>query len=435
MKPITRLAAALPPGTQMVAGGTVVLGAASYLHLAVAGHSLTTQAMAGVSVLWTIVMSVGIGLFFPIEQELTRIVAARTVRGEGSAPVLRRALLLTGGILAVVVGLLAVFAGPLARLLFHGDRQLVAALAGAFVTMAFCYLSRGLLAGLGLFTAYGTQLAVDGVLRIVLAFGCSLAGLHSALAFSLILTLAPLVSLAATLPAALRAAGRPGPPIAWPELVGGLGLLICSTLLAQWMVSAAVLSIQLLEPSQVDLVAALLSALVLARVPIFVFGALQASLLSGLAGAAAEGRHEAFRRMLRKACLAVAALSALIGLPAVVLGPWLIHLLFAAPRVLTRLDFLWLVLGTFGYLLGMVLGQALIVRHRHRAQLLSWVLGSAVLAAVTLAPGPIATRVCLAFAAGPAATALAMLWALRRPVTPGPAAGAPGTAAEAIRTS
>ncbi|MFB7261833.1 hypothetical protein ACFCXH_06670, partial [Streptomyces nojiriensis] len=84
MNPIAKLLKALPPGTAMVAGGTAVLGAASYIHLAVAGHSLSEADKAGVSVLWTLVMSVGIGLFFPIEQELTRIVAARVVRGEGA---------------------------------------------------------------------------------------------------------------------------------------------------------------------------------------------------------------------------------------------------------------------------------------------------------------------------------------------------------------
>ncbi|MCX5273140.1 hypothetical protein [Streptomyces virginiae] len=110
-----------PPGTAMVAGGTAVLGAASSIHLAVAGHSLDKVDMAGVSMLWTLVMSVGIGLFIPIEQELTRIVAARAVRGEGAAPVLRKAGLLTAG----------------------------------------------------------SQLAVDGGLRIVPAFGCAVAGLHS----------------------------------------------------------------------------------------------------------------------------------------------------------------------------------------------------------------------------------------------------------------
>ncbi|MGE7432337.1 hypothetical protein [Kitasatospora sp. NPDC001175] len=421
------LRGALPPGTQAVAAGTVVLGGASYLHLALAGHSLPTRDMAGVSVLWTILMSVGIGLFFPIEQELTRIVAARAVRGQGAGPVLRRAALLTTGVLVPVLGLMAAAARPLAGLLFHGDRALLAALGAAFAAMACCYLTRGILAGLGRFGAYGTQLGLDGSLRVLLAVGLAVAGPHSALAFSLVLTAAPLLALLATLPVTVRAA-RPGPPIGWSRLLGGLGLLICSTLLAQWMVSAAVVSVQLLDAADVDLIAALLSALVLARVPIFVFGALQASLLSGLASWAAQGQHAAFTALLRRAALAVALLALALGLPALALGPWLIRLLFAAPSVLTRADFLWLALGTFCYLLAMVLGQGLIVLHRHRVQLACWALGTAVLVAVTLLPGGLATLVCLAYAAGTAATVAGMLLGLlRRP-------GAPERAGEAPRT-
>ncbi|WP_063772045.1 polysaccharide biosynthesis protein [Kitasatospora mediocidica] len=436
MNPLAKLLKALPPGTQVVAGGTVVLGAASYLHIAAAGHSLSKQDMAGVSLLWTLVMSVGIGLFFPIEQELTRIVAARAVRGEGAAPVLRRAALLTAGILVVVLGLIGAFAHLIADRLFSGDMQLVVALGGAFVGMALCYVTRGILAGLGRFTAYGVQLAIDGGLRIVLAVGCALAGVHSALAFSLILSVAPLVALACTLPTTLKAA-LPGAPIAWSELVRGLGLLICSTLLAQVVVNAAVVSTKLLAPTQVALVAALLSALVLARVPLFVFGSLQASLLSGLSSSAAAGDHPGFVRMLRKTGVVVLVLGLSGGVPAALLGPWLIQVLFKSANVLSHLDFLWLAAGTTCYMLAMVLGQALMVLHRHRSQLLAWVLAVAVLVGVTLLPGDIATRVSAAFAAGSLVAAAAMvIMLLRSPAVRGaqqPSQEAPSPQPQAAR--
>ncbi|MFJ7587208.1 hypothetical protein ACIQZO_07395 [Streptomyces sp. NPDC097617] len=413
MNPISKLLKALPPGTAMVAGGTAVLGAASYIHLAVAGHSLSEADKAGVSVLWTLVMSVGIGLFFPIEQELTRIVAARAVRGEGAAPVLKKAGLLTAGILAAVLGALALFAGPVADRLFHGDRQLVAVLGAAFAGMALCYLTRGILAGTGRFTAYGSQLAVDGGLRIVLAFAFALAGLHSALAFSLILVVAPFIALLVTL-APTRGAARPGGPMATRELVRGLGPLTASTLLAQVVVNAAVMSAQLLEPTRTELIAGLLSALVLARVPLFVFGSLQASLLSGLSTVVAGGDDQGFARMLRKACLVVLGLGVVGGVPAVLIGPSLIEVLFgAAPGQLGRLDFLWFAIGTTCYMLAMVLGQAQMVLHKHRAQLACWAFGTAVLLGITLVPGDIALRVGLGYAIGSLATAAAMLLTLR----------------------
>ncbi|MEV4556566.1 hypothetical protein AB0K51_06160 [Kitasatospora sp. NPDC049285] len=407
-----KLATALPPGTVAVAGGTVVLGAASYVHLGVAGHSLSTDAMANVSVLWTIVMSVGIGVFFPIEQELTRIVAARAVDGHGATPVLRRAGALTAAILGATLLALGLAADPLADALFHGDRSLVAALGGAFTGMALCYLTRGILAGLGRFGAYGTQLAVDGGLRIVLAAGCMVAGLHSALAFSLVLAVAPVVAVLVTLPPLVRGL-RPGGVIGWRELSGGLGLLICSTLLSQVVVNAAVMSTKLLAPTDSVLIAALLNALVLARVPLFVFGSLQASLLNGLSAAFAAGDRAAFSAMLRKIGLVVGALGVAGGIPATMLGPWLIQVLFGAKPVLGHLDFFLLSLGTVAYMFAMVLGQALMVFHRHHLQLLCWAVGTAVLVGVTFVPGDVATRVILAYALGSLATVLGMLTALR----------------------
>ncbi|MER5871612.1 hypothetical protein [Streptomyces sp. NPDC002044] len=407
-----KLTAALPPGTAAVAGGTVVLGAASYVHLGVAGHSLSEDAMANVSVLWTIVMSVGIGLFFPIEQELTRIVSARVVQGKGAGPVLRRAAWLTAAVLGVTLLVLGLAAAPIADLLFGGDRELVAALGGAFTGMAACYLTRGLLAGLGRFPAYGTQLAVDGGLRIALAFGCALLGLHSALAFSLVLAVAPVVATLVTLPALLRATG-PGEQIAWRELCGGLGLLVCATLLSQVVVNAAVMSTKLLAPADSVLIGALLNALVLARVPLFVFGSLQASLLNGLSAAFTAGDRAAFWAMLRRIGKVVGLLGLVGGVPATVLGPWLIEVLFDAKPRLGCFEFFLMSAGTVAYMLAMVLGQALMVFKRHNLQLLCWAGGTAVLLAVTFVPGDVAMRVIVAYALGSVATVLGMLAALR----------------------
>ncbi|MER5764148.1 hypothetical protein [Streptomyces sp. NPDC002082] len=409
---LSKISAALPPGTVAVAGGTVVLGAASYVHLGVAGHSLSTEAMANVSVLWTIVMAIGLGIFFPIEQELTRIVAARAVDGHGAAPVLRRATLLTAAILGATLLVLTAAAGPLADLLFHGDRALVAALGGAFTGMAVCYLTRGVLAGLGRFGAYGTQLAIDGGLRIVLAFGCAVVLPDSALAFSLVLALAPIIAALVTLPALLRVV-EPGEEIAWRELTSGLGLLICSTLLSQVVVNAAVMSTKLLAPTDSVLIAALLNALVLARVPLFVFGSLQASLLNGLSAAFQAGDRAAFSAMLRRIGMVVGALGLLGGIPATVLGPWLIGVLFGAKPALGCFDFFLLSAGTVAYMFAMVLGQALMVFKRHNLQLLCWAIGTAVLVGVTFAPGDVALRVILAYALGSVATVVAMLTALR----------------------
>ena len=78
----------------------------------------------------------------------------------------------------------------------------------------------------------------------------------------------------------------------------GLGLLIVTMLLAQLVVNMAVINVKLLSPGDPAVVGALLAAMVLARVPLFVFASLQASLLPGLAGAIAAGDTGRFRRLV-----------------------------------------------------------------------------------------------------------------------------------------
>ncbi|WP_329381233.1 hypothetical protein OG625_16905 [Streptomyces sp. NBC_01351] len=417
--PLARIASTLPPGTMLVISGTVVLGAASYVHLMAAGHSLDTEGMAALSVLWTILMSVGIGLFFPVEQELTRIVAAHRVAGTGVSGVVRR---LAGLTLGVVVLLSAGvwWATPLlADTFFYGHTEMVGTLVLAFAAMALSNICRGILAGLGRFAPFGWQLAIDGLLRIGLAGAFALAGIRSPLAFALILVVAPLVAALVTSGPVLRGLGT-GPAPRWQVLLGGLGPLIVSTLLSQVVVNAAVVSTKLLAPTEGALVAGLLNAIVLARVPLFVFGSLQASLLSGLSSTAAAGDRDGFSKLLGRTSLVVTALGLAGGVPATLLGPWLIQVLFKAEEGLGYAAFFWISAGTLFYMLAMVLGQALLVLHKHRLQLLGWTVATVVLIVVTLIPGDVATRVCLAYTLSSLTAVIGMavpLWLsfLRRP--------------------
>lgn len=399
MSLLDRITTALPQGTAFVGAGTAVLGVASYVHLAAAGHSLAVDDMASFSVLWTVVFSIGLGLFFPVEQEITRIVAGRAVRGDGALPVLRRGALLSLGLLAVVLIPLALFAHRLADVFFHGNTSLVLALGGAFTALAIAYVTRGVLAGLGRFQAYGTQLGLDGLLRVVLSGGLAVAGVHSAFAFAAVLTVAPLLAVLATIGPVFQGS-RQGPPAHWRDLIEHLGLLVGSTLLAQLLVNIAVISTKLISTDNDALVAALLSALVLARVPLFVFGAFQVSLLAGLSSAAAEGDTQGYRQLLLRAVSATGGLGVAGGIGAVALGPALLPAVFGAPDVLNAIDFAWLSLGTTLYMLAMVLGQALLTSGGARMQLMAWITGTAVLVAVTLSSLPLRTRVEVAYTAG-----------------------------------
>jgi O-antigen/teichoic acid export membrane protein len=310
----------------------------------------------------------------------------------------RRGTVLAGGVLLIVVVPALAAAGPLADRLFGGDIGIVYDLCGGFFGLAVVSVGRGVLAGLGRFGSYGAQLGIDGSMRIVLSVALALAHVHSPTAYGLILTAAPLFSAVCTVRPTLRGL-RPGSPIPWSVMCRGLGMLIGSSLLAQTVVNVAVIDVDLLAPGRPAVVGALLAAMILARVPIFVFASLQAALLPGLASAAAAGDFRRFRWLLGRATAAVAALGIAGGVLAAVVGPWLGPVLFGVQHVLHWSDFGLLAFGTTCYMLALVLGQGALALNRHRDQLLSWVVGGVVLAVVTFLPGEVSLRVEFAYAA------------------------------------
>ncbi|MET8466106.1 lipopolysaccharide biosynthesis protein, partial [Micromonospora zamorensis] len=212
-----------------------------------------------------------------------------------------------------------------------------------------------------------------------------------------------------------------GPPVAWATLLRGLGLLTASSLLSQVVVNVGVINLQLLAPSDTAAAGALLSALVLVRIPLFVFGSMQASLLPGLATTATTGDQAGFYSLLRRAVGIVTALGLTGAVGAVLLGPWLVGVLFDAPGVLGHGDFAWLAAATLAYLWAMVLGQALLALDRHRAQALAWTVGVAALIIVTLLPAPVILRVELAYTIGSVIVAATMAVLLRGGVRRPPA--------------
>ncbi len=419
-----RLLRLVPPGTLAVGAGLAVLGLASYVHLAVAGHRLTEANYSSLSVLWSIVFTLGIGVFLPVEQEMARVVALRRSQGLPPGPVLARGAGIAAGVLAIMTVVVLATSQVLADRLFAGDRTMVWVLLGSLAAMAIAYTTRGVLSGLQLFPWYGGQLGIDGGLRILMVAVLGLAGVTSPLWYGSVLVIAPLAGVLLTLPPVLRAVGG-GAAVAWTALLRGLGLLTVSSLLSQVVVNVGVINVRLLDASDVATAGALLSALVLVRIPLFVFASLQASLLPGLATSAATGDLHGFHNLLRRALGIVTALGVLGALGAVALGPWLVGVLFDAAGVLGHDDFAWLSLATLAYLWAMVLGQALLALGRHRGQALAWSVGVAALIVVTITPQPVALRVELAYAVGSVVVAATMALLLRGTSRPTPTPARP----------
>ena len=248
MRAVRRLVGVLPPGTLAVGAGLGVLGAAAYVHLAVAGHALDPADMSSVSVLWSIVFAVGPGLFLPIEQEVSPDRRRPPGAGQAPGPVLRRGATLAAVILLALLTALLAGSGPVADRLFAGDRSLVWVLAGALGGLALAHTARGVLGGLGHFGWYGAQLGVDGALRIAMAGALGAFGVG----VECLVRPGPRPRSdrvgAVTLAGPARPRRRPAGRLA--ELCRGLGLLVVSALLAQVVVNVAVVNVRLLDPGR-----------------------------------------------------------------------------------------------------------------------------------------------------------------------------------------
>ncbi|MGH3734366.1 MAG: polysaccharide biosynthesis protein [Micromonosporaceae bacterium] len=420
-EPVRRLFAALPAGTAIVGAGLAILGVAAYVYLAIAGHALDAQGYGDLAVLWMIVFSVGPGLFFPLEQELSRLVAGRRAQGLGVRPIAVRISVVGAAILAALLVATVVLRRPLADALFEGRASLVDVLVVNLAALTAAHLSRGLLSGHGEFGRYGAQLAADGLLRCGLAAVLAGAGVHDAVWYGLALAVAPLLAVLVTLNRTVLLPA-PGPSVPYAEVTAGMGLLVASSTLWLALVNAGVVSARLLStPAEAGLAGALLSGVVLARIPLFAFSSVQASLLPALSGAAATGDRTGFRRLLARTTVAVTALGVAGAAVCIAIGPWLVRTLFDAGSVLSRGDFAWLTIATTIYMVATVLGQAGLALSGHRDQALGWAAGFGSLLLVTLLPGSILMRVELAFLVGSAVAAVVLAVQLVRRIRQWPA--------------
>jgi len=404
---------ALPRGAVPVGGGLMVLGLTSYAFLAVAARNLSPQSFATLSVLWVLVYTVGPGLFLPLEQEIGRALADRWARGMGSGPLLRRAALLG----LVVLGILfaaTMIAGPaLIAHLFDGSGLLLGGLLLSLLGLWGAHCSRGAFAGSGNFARYGTQLAVEGGSRLIGCLVLAAAAVHSAGAYGLVVGGAFVVSVAATAPA-LRGLAAPGPDARWEELTGALGWLAAGSVLSQALVNAGPVAVKLLATgAQAAAAGQLLAGLVLARLPLFLFAAVQAALLPRLAALLAAGRTDLFRQGVRRLLLAVTLLAVGMTITMAALGPALLHLLFGNRFRLGAAELSLLSAATGLYLAAGVLGNALLALQRFRAAAGGWAIGIAVLVVVIATPASLFARVERGFLLGCAGAVIALAVLLR----------------------
>jgi O-antigen/teichoic acid export membrane protein len=404
--------------------GLGVLAGTSYVTLVLAGRLLGAASFAGISVLYVLVSSFATGMFLPVEQEIAR----RRGYERGSAtfdPSLVRRAVVVSLVAAIAICLLAVAARPVSLRLLGGNWNLLGALCVALPGYACCFVSRGVFAGSRELGRYGLQLGVEGSFRLAGMVCLVVVGVHSVAAVGWLFGAAPWIALAASL--AGWAAHRPGARVSivpGGPLLSALGLLLISSLAAQLLVNAGPVIIQLLAtPAERAQAGAFLAALVLVRIPVFLFTAVQPSFLPAMATHSAVDQKADFVRLTRRVLTICLVLTVVSTVAAAALGPMLIRLLFGFRDGVGAVTFLAMGVSVGLYLVAMIFAQALLGRGMHAWTTVGWLIGLAAMLAGTLLPGSAVGRATTGFLLGAVAAAstyaVLLAIALRRWPSPG----------------
>jgi O-antigen/teichoic acid export membrane protein len=398
----------LPEGTFSVGVGLVANGIGAYAFTMLAARGLGEEEFSSLAVLWAAVFLAAPGLFLPFEQEVSRTVAARRARGEGASAVVRQAATL-GALLLGAVGAATLVASPWIYDLFF-DEQVLLLVGFLLALVGYCaaHLVRGVLAGHGRFDAYALYFGTEGALRVVVGVVFLAVGVAAAGPYGLTVGLVPWVAVAVAL-SRQREVLQPGPRTRTGELTASLGALLAGSLLTALLLNAGPLAIEVLASADESAEAGrFLAGLLIARVPLFLFQAVQASLLPKLALLAGGHRWREFNAALRKLLVAVGALGAVATVVAWSIGPTVVRLTFGEAYVLGNRDLGLLAVSSSVFMLAVALGQSLIALASPARMAIGWAAGVMVFTVVTALGDDLYLRVELGLVAGTATVAAAL---------------------------
>ena len=366
--------APFPEGTLPVGFALLIAGVATYAFFRVGTRALGgDEEFAPISALWFATFSLAPGFFLPLEQELGRALAHRRANGQGGQPVVRRVMLLGAMLAGVVLLAIAVASPAIADHYFDGDWFMLVALAVAFLAYAPAHLARGICSGTGRFRDYAIIMGSDGVVRIVLCVALAAIGVTAAGPYGLAVGLAPLFAVG-IITGRGHLKTQPGPESTWNEVTPNLGWLLIGSVFGAALLNAGVVAAKLLaEDHERELVTQFAYGVLLARIPLFMFQAVQAALLPRLSRLAARNELVEFRSGLRTLTFIVVAVGVVGTTGAFILGPFVIERFYGAE--LSGRTLAMLALSSACYMLALATAQAVIALRGHALVALGWAIG------------------------------------------------------------
>ena len=361
---------ALPEGTVTVGIGLFIAGISTYVFFKIGQQALGQDGFKPIVAMWFIAFILTPGFFLPIEQEVSRAIAHRRALGQGGFPVIKRIAPLAAIILLTLMVVIAIFSSMISSNLFEGYGIVTFCLVLTLVSYVPMHLARGICSGTGQFGAYGIIMGADGAVRVI---GCAvlwLAGVTHVGPYAFMIGFSPIVGVIAVgLAGKLRVDN--GPEATWSEVTPNLGWLLLGSLFAAALMNAGPITIDILGNSEpAEVVTRFGNAVIFARIPLFLFQAVQAALLPRLAKLAAQRNLSEFSRGFRQLMILVCGVGVVGTIGAFLVGPQVLDLVYQGG--IDRRTMTLLTLASAMYMVGLATAQAVIALRGHAIVALGW---------------------------------------------------------------
>jgi len=363
---------AIPEGTLSIGIGLLVAGVTIYIFFKIGQQALGQEKFKPLVSLWFVMFAIAPGFFLPIEQELSRAVAHRRALNQGVGPVVKKVALLCVVTVVFLLALILLLSPMINDNLFEGNVIITVSLAIAIVTYGALYFTKGLSSGLGKFSAYGFIVGADGAIRVLACTALLLLGVTQLSAYSLIIVITPIIGVMIVLLAG-QLKTESGPPATWSEITENLVWLLGGSIFAAALVNAGPLTVDILGDSQDAIrVTQFGNAVLLTRVPLFLFQAVQAALLPRLTRLAARGDLVEFKIGFRRLVVLVIGVGIFGTIGAFLFGPFFLDLVYGGG--IDRRTLTLLALASAIYMMALAIAQAVIALRGHRLVALGWLL-------------------------------------------------------------
>jgi O-antigen/teichoic acid export membrane protein len=404
---VSSATAAYGRGARVLSIGIATTGLVTFAYFALASHSLGEVDYKGLTLLWSVLFLIISIIYRPVEQLLSRTIAARRAQGIQGHP-LRVPLTIQASAAALFLVVALVFREPITDDVFDGSDELYWVLVVAVLAYAASYFARGWLAGHGKFGLYGGLVLLESISRCLFALAVAIGIASGQGVVALGIAAAPLVSLL-VIPWALGAREAPADRGSMREGASFAGAVVAIMAAEQALLNGPVVAVDA-TAANAALAGFVFNVLLITRAPLQLFQAIQTALLPHLSGLAATGGGADFRHAIRVTLLAIAGFAAVVALALALIGPWAMGVLFGGDFDYARGGLVLVGIGMGFHLTAGTLNQAALARGRAPWAAAAWV-GSAALFLIWLLATPLDDQL-LAVQAGYCATTALLAGAL-----------------------